>query len=112
MASFLLPNVYATSYFSSFATSSSKTPQNHPWYTTTFDTPPEEVVSFTTSFGVEFGLFVCYDLVHSTPEDELLAKGVTQFPYSVSEPATFAGKEYYKLWTRKNQVRCGGQARG
>jgi predicted amidohydrolase len=78
--------------------------KNHPWYTSTFDTPPEEVVSFTTSFGVTFGLFVCYDLVHSTPEDDLLALGVTQFPYSVAEPATLAGREYFEHWTKKHKA--------
>ena len=67
--------------------------KNHPWYTDTFDTPEKEVVKFKTSFGVTFGLIVCYDIVHDTPEMELLDMGVTQFPYSVAEPATLMGKE-------------------
>lgn len=91
--------------FDSDGTLLAKYHKNHPFYTDTFDTPPEEeVVSFTTSFGVTFGLFVCYDLVHSTPEDELLAMGITQFPYSVSEPATLAGKEYFQHWTKKHKA--------
>ncbi|GMH96444.1 hypothetical protein TrST_g14204 [Triparma strigata] len=79
--------------------------KEHPWYTDTFDTPTkEEIVTFTTSFGVRFGLFICYDIVHSTPINDLLAEGVTQFPYSVSFPVDSLEKVGFQAWSKHTKA--------
>mmetsp|Transcript_37498 Transcript_37498/g.42857 ORF Transcript_37498/g.42857 Transcript_37498/m.42857 type:complete len:289 (-) Transcript_37498:109-975(-) len=77
----------------------------NPWFAKTFDKPPAEqpTVVFKTSFGVTFGLMVCYDLFCKQPQTDLLKQGVTQFPYSVAVPG-FAGKSYFERWTAKNGV--------
>lgn len=79
--------------------------KEHPWYTDTFDTPPTtEIVTFTTSFGVRFGLFICYDIVHSTPIKDLLAEGVSQFPYSVSFPVQILEKAGFQAWSKQTKA--------
>ena len=46
------------------------------------DRPPLQIVSFNTSFGVEFGMFVCYDMCFLTPTEELYAQGIRNFVFS------------------------------
>eukprot|EP01135_Chromosphaera_perkinsii_P004774 Nk52_evm5s296 gene=Nk52_evmTU5s296 len=38
-----------------------------------------ELVSFTSSFGVTFGLIACFDIMWSNPTDALIEQGVTNF---------------------------------
>ena len=79
----------------------------HPFFTRTFDRPQErEVVTFETSFGVRFGLFICKDLCHSEPQRSLLDGsrahgGATQIPFSVAAPHTFLVRWFYRRWSEK-----------
>ena len=59
--------------------------KQHVWKRHVFDTPLIlEVVTFTASFGVTFGLFVCFDIAFPHPQRDLLELGVRHFPYSVA----------------------------
>lgn len=66
-----------------------------------FDSPKKaEVVTFTTSFGVEvlpaaaqmharltqrqFGVFICLDILYTDPPQELLARGIRHFVFPTS----------------------------
>lgn len=54
----------------------------HPWFTSTFNTPPERLVSFTPSFGVKFGLMICFDIAFPSPGPALRKNGISHFPYA------------------------------
>jgi len=63
-----------------------------------FDQPTvPDVVYFNASFGVSFGLFVCYDILHSTPADELEKLGLRNFPYSVA--LEIVGEPVFRAWS-------------
>lgn len=69
-------------------------------------TQEKEVVTFETSFGVRFGLFICKDLCHSEPQRSLLDGsrahgGATQIPFSVAAPHTFLVRWFYRRWSEK-----------
>jgi len=76
----------------------------HPWFPKTFDTPPEEIITFTTSWGVTFGLIICYDIVHSQPVKDLLSLGVRHFPYSVSFPVEFISSNGFRMFSKMKSV--------
>ena len=61
-------------------------------------------MTFTTSFGVGFGLFICYDIAHMTPVRDLLKEGVTQFPYSVAFPVQEMEKIGFRAWSQKTKA--------
>ena len=61
-------------------------------------------MTFTTAFGVRFGLFICYDIAHLTPVRDLLEEGITQFPYSVSFPVQEMEKIGLKAWSMKTKA--------
>lgn len=46
------------------------------------DQPPLLPVAFNASFGVEFGVFICYDMAFTSPADQLVARGVRNFVFS------------------------------
>lgn len=59
--------------------------KTHVWYTDVFDSPQPALVNFTTSFGVNFGMMICFDIAFGFPGPELVSKGITHFPYSVAQ---------------------------
>lgn len=48
------------------------------------DQPPLVPKSFETSFGVKFGLIVCYDLTFLTPVDALIDQGIRNFAFTTN----------------------------
>lgn len=42
-------------------------------------------VTYRSSFGVEFGLFICFDIMFKNPAVELVDAGVTHFLYAVKQ---------------------------
>lgn len=53
--------------------------KSHPYHIFCFDKPdPFDVVTFNTSFGVTFGVFVCLDIAYSEPADALSKQGVSK----------------------------------
>ena len=57
-----------------------------------YDIPPLEVVSFTTKFGVTFGMFTCLDILFESPAMNLVDNGVKNFVYT-----TFWGSQFPAL---------------
>jgi pantetheine hydrolase len=77
----------------------------NPWFTKTFDEPDKEVITFETSFGVTFGLFICYDLYNKEPQQSLKEQGATHICYSVHLPFdNFISRWYYQRWAKKNSA--------
>lgn len=78
--------------------------KSHPFYINCFDIPhPYDVVTFqSTLLGVEFGIFVCFDIMFENPSEALYNKGIRHFIYSSSIPTTPATYEYDK-WSAKYQ---------
>lgn len=40
-----------------------------------------DVSTFRTDFGVEFGHFICFDLMFRTPANELVQRGIRNFAF-------------------------------
>lgn len=80
-------------------------PKTHPFKKRVFDKPPTaNVVTFTTSFGVTFGLFICFDIAFPHPQSDLLALGVTHFPYSVDMASMeIISQVTFTAWSVKQQ---------
>ena len=71
-----------------------------------FDTPASvDVVTFQTSFGVEFGLFICFDLVYPHPAADLaLRRGVRHIAYPTSwinYPPFLTATQMQQAWSRR-----------
>lgn len=74
--------------------------KSHVWYTKCFDEPATpDLVTFNASFGVEFGLFTCYDILFSTPGPALQKQGVRHFITSAAIP--IVGSTADKFWSWK-----------
>lgn len=57
-----------------------------------YDVPPLEVVSFTTKFGVTFGMFTCFDILFDSPAINLVEEGVKSLVFT-----TFWGSQFPTL---------------
>lgn len=62
--------------------------KSHEW--TPFIGPYDQVptssqVTYLSSFGVNFGLFICFDIVFPAPAKELRAAGISHFLYAVAQ---------------------------
>ena len=74
--------------------------KKHPFYTNEklFDViQGKELVTFTSSFGVEFGIMICFDVCFQDPGVELVEKGITQIIYPVDQ--SIVGPAVFALWT-------------
>jgi len=82
--------------------------KSHPFYVNCFNTPhPYDVITFSSSLGVEFGIFVCFDIAYDTPSEALYEKGIRHFIYSSSIPnstASFAFDDWSKKYHSLLQV--------
>jgi predicted amidohydrolase len=59
----------------------------HEWipFKAAIDTPKEApLVTFSTDFGVKFGVFMCFDMFFPTPALTLVDMGIQHFVYSVA----------------------------
>lgn len=78
------------------------------WGETNVDTPPTaEKVSFKTSFGITFGMFVCADLIYEHPALDLVRDGVKDFTMPLAwsnEMAQMQALAYAQGWSASNGV--------
>ncbi len=66
----------------------------------TFDTPQQpEIVYFDSSFGVRFGVFICFDIMWPEPSNSLIEKQAYNIPYSVAINFAGAGPLAFKAWS-------------
>ncbi len=70
----------------------------------TLDRPKTpEVTSFKTSFGVRFGMFICFDIQFDHPVQDLLNDGVRHFVYSTwwyNSPPIFTATMFQQAFSR------------
>jgi pantetheine hydrolase len=62
--------------------------KSHEWtpYIGAYDQVPEpSQVTYLSSFGVNFGLFICFDIMFPDPAKELRAAGISHFLYAVAQ---------------------------
>lgn len=60
-------------------------------------------VTYKSSFGVEFGIFICYDIVFPDPAKSLRAKGIEHFLYAVSQ-GEIGEKTLIEGWSKDNDA--------
>ena len=72
-----------------------------------FDTPdPIPHVNFTTSFGVTFGTFTCYDILFCDPPLELVDAGISNFVFPTAWGNSYpfyTSIAFQQAWSRKTQ---------
>lgn len=60
-------------------------------------------VTYKSSFGVEFGLFICYDIMFEDPPKVLRSKGITNFLYAVSQ-GNIGESTIIEPWSKHNNA--------
>ena len=58
----------------------------HPWETKCYKPAAENLVTFTHAGSKPIGIFICKDILYSTPAPALVKQGVRQFVYSAQIP--------------------------
>jgi len=61
------------------------------------------MVTYNASFGVDFGIFTCFDIMHENPPVELVNAGLTHFLYPVQQ-GDAGEKTIISGWSRKHDV--------
>jgi predicted amidohydrolase len=78
--------------------------KSHEWppFKVAYDQPAEpSQVTYKSSFGVEFGLFICFDIMFEDPAKVLRQNGISHFLYAVAQGD--AGlKALIKPWSENN----------
>lgn len=62
--------------------------KTHEWppFKVAYDEPlTSSHISYTSSFGVQFGLFICFDIMFEDPPKVLLQNGIKHFLYAVAQ---------------------------
>lgn len=68
-----------------------------------YDVAPTTEVSYKSSFGVEFGLFICFDIMFDDPPKVLRSRGIEHFLYAV-EQHEIGEKTIIEGWSRNNNA--------
>jgi len=68
-----------------------------------YDVAPTTEVSYKSSFGVEFGLFICYDIMFEDPPKVLRSRGIQHFLYAVAQ-YEIGEKTIIEGWSRNNNA--------
>ncbi len=65
--------------------------------------PAPSQVIYKSSFGVDFGLFICFDIMFDNPAKELRKQGIEHFLYAVAQGK--AGEDtIIKAWSKDNNA--------
>ena len=72
------------------------------FYKNCFDSPSLELVTFNVSSSYRFGIFTCYDILFSTPKEDLVKMGVKYFSYSSAIPVV--GHDAVAIFSVLNNV--------
>lgn len=82
--------------------------KTHLYYEPEFDTPVNQPPkSFKTSFGVTFGMGICFDIIFEEPMMSLVRAGIKDFVYStwwVNTPPILSAVTMQQSWSFVNQV--------
>ena len=63
----------------------------------------KEYVTYNASFGVEFGLFTCFDIMHADPPVKYVDNGIKHFLYPVQQ-GQIGEKTIISGWSKKHSV--------
>ena len=63
----------------------------------------KEIVTYNSSFGVEFGIFTCFDIVHYNPPVKLVNQGIKHFLYPVKQ-GEIGEVTLIQGWSKKHSV--------
>lgn len=75
-----------------------------PTFLPTYDVPAKpSQVTYKSKFGVEFGLFICFDIMFENPAKILIARGVRHFLYAVSQ-GSLGENLIIQPWSKRNEV--------
>jgi pantetheine hydrolase len=80
--------------------------KSHEWpaFKAFYDEPLQpSQISYSSSFGVEFGLFICFDIVFEDPPKVLLQNGITHFLYAVAQ-GDLGLKTLIEPWSQNNKA--------
>ena len=76
--------------------------KSHVWFKNVFDQPSiPDKVSFG-AFGQKFGMFMCYDILFSSPSRDLIKDGISLFAYNAQIP--ILGRSVFSVWSWKNNA--------
>lgn len=67
------------------------------------EVPSPSEVTYKSSFGVEFGLFICYDIMWEDPPKVLRNRGITNFLYAVSQ-GNIGESTIIEPWSKNNNA--------
>jgi len=77
----------------------------HLFFEKQFDTPSTpDITYFDTSFGVRFGLAICFDLMYEQPGVDLVKQGIKDILFSswwFNQPPLVTGQQYQQAWSRQ-----------
>lgn len=80
--------------------------KSHEWppFKASYDQPPApSQVTYKSSFGVEFGLFICFDIVFEDPPKVLRQNGISHFLYAVAQ-GNAGLKALIEPWSKNNNA--------
>eukprot|EP01126_Amoeba_proteus_P053594 TRINITY_DN6538_c0_g2_i2.p1 TRINITY_DN6538_c0_g2~~TRINITY_DN6538_c0_g2_i2.p1 ORF type:complete len:451 (-),score=74.37 TRINITY_DN6538_c0_g2_i2:82-1434(-) len=76
--------------------------KRHLYYEPEFDYGQGKPQNFTTSFGVNFGMFICFDIVFRDPPISLVMEGISDFVFSswwVNTPPLLTATIMQQSWS-------------
>jgi predicted amidohydrolase len=76
--------------------------KSHVWFKKIFDEPETPDLVTVQLFNQTFGLFMCYDILFSSPGPALRKSGISRFLYNAAIP--IVGKEVFRLWSFKEKA--------
>jgi len=86
--------------------------KSHVWFHKSTDQPDTpDLVTYKSSFGVEFGVFICFDIVFDAPPVALVRQGVKHFLYSVDQ-GSWGAALLMGPWSGKHHVTLLASNRG
>jgi pantetheine hydrolase len=65
--------------------------------------PKVTEVTYKASFGIEFGLFICYDIMFPDPAKALRTQGIEHFLYAVAQ-GQLGEKTLIEGWSQNNNA--------
>jgi len=81
-------------------------PKSHEWpgLQSTYDqVPAPSQVTYKSSFGVEFGIFICFDIMWEDPPKVLRSRGIEHFLYAVQQ-GDVGEKTIIEPWSKNNEA--------
>lgn len=96
------PEIYNTNFVISKAGVVAKYRKSHVWFTKLYSQPATPDLVTFDAFGTTFGMFMCYDILFSSPGPALRKLGITRFFYNAAIP--IVGHLAFEFWSRDHNA--------